>query len=198
MGRPPLKRKGVRMDIGAYMQIPDLEELLKKNGIYIPRLRGIRLMKDEKREDYYFSSEASICSDLCEAWPKFSTNPSMMVSSPRTRCLRKRYVTGERFSEDARVKWDNLHGWKRRALKYAIKAKHKHEKAQVDMWNKYAGRPDIVYVHARIGGGNWPYYYQELIGKPWFIEKIDDSFDETYCDIYIKLDTVVQAEEKGE
>ena len=36
------------MDLGAYVQIGDLESLMKANGIDIPRLRGLRLMSEEK------------------------------------------------------------------------------------------------------------------------------------------------------
>lgn len=36
------------MDLYAYCQIDELDELAKKNGISVPRLRGYRLMKDEK------------------------------------------------------------------------------------------------------------------------------------------------------
>ena len=39
------------MDIGAYVQIDDLDKIAKENGIEVPRLRGYRLMKDEKPVD---------------------------------------------------------------------------------------------------------------------------------------------------
>ena len=58
---------------------------------------------------------------------------------------------------------------------------------QYEVWNKYAGREDILYIHARIGGGNWKVYYRQVVDKPWFLEKVDDSFDSTYCDIYARL-----------
>ena len=29
---------------------------------------------------------------------------------------------------------------------------------QFDMWNKYAGKSNILYIHARIGGLNWKFY----------------------------------------
>ena len=37
------------MDLGAYMQIADLEEVAKANGIEVPRLRGYRLMANEEQ-----------------------------------------------------------------------------------------------------------------------------------------------------
>ena len=36
------------MDLGAYAQIPDLDKVLQDNNIDIPRLRGLRLMKNEE------------------------------------------------------------------------------------------------------------------------------------------------------
>ena len=36
------------MDLGAYAQIDDLSEIARRNGIEVPRLRGYRLMKDER------------------------------------------------------------------------------------------------------------------------------------------------------
>ena len=38
-----------KMDIGAYKNIDDLEFLLKENNIEIPRLRGLRVMANEKK-----------------------------------------------------------------------------------------------------------------------------------------------------
>lgn len=35
------------MDLGAYVNIEDLDAIAKANGIDIPRLRGYRLMKEE-------------------------------------------------------------------------------------------------------------------------------------------------------
>ena len=37
------------MDLGAYAQIEDLNELMIINGISVPRLRGLRLMRDQER-----------------------------------------------------------------------------------------------------------------------------------------------------
>ena len=36
------------MDLGAYENIEELSAIAKENGIEIPRLRGYRLMKNEK------------------------------------------------------------------------------------------------------------------------------------------------------
>ena len=44
-----------------------------------------------------------------------------------------------------------------------------------------------MYIHSRIGGKNWSHYYKEVVDKEWFLEKVDDCFDSTYCDIYAKI-----------
>ena len=54
-------------------------------------------------------------------------------------------------------------------------------------WNKYAGRDDVLYIHARIGGDNWFYYHSYVDTQPWFLEKVDDSYDSTYCDLYARI-----------
>lgn len=56
-------------------------------------------------------------------------------------------------------------------------------------FNKYAGRKDVLYVHARIGGNNWVFCGgQQVAEHPAFIERVDDWCDSTYCDIYLKID----------
>ena len=43
-------------------------------------------------------------------------------------------------------------------------------------------------IHARIGGPNWEYYGGPLLKlEPWFLERVDDGFDNTYCDIYARI-----------
>jgi hypothetical protein len=66
---------------------------------------------------------------------------------------------------------------------------------QWELWNKYAGKDDILYIHTRIGGGNWSYYGKEVVSKPWFLERVDDAYDDTYCDIYAKIKPQVESEE---
>ena len=56
------------------------------------------------------------------------------------------------------------------------------------MWNKYAGNENVLYIHSRIGGPNWNSYNgNELTKLPWFLDKVDDFFDDTYCDIYAHI-----------
>lgn len=126
------------MDLGAYLKIGSLEELAKKNGIEVQRLRGYRLMKAEEH-----LTEKDI-NELIE-------------------------------DADGDVSRDAI-------------------MAQYNVFNKYCGRKDVLYIHARLGGENWKYYGgPELEKQPWFIEKVDDAFDSTYCDIYARISDGVEA-----
>ena len=186
------------MDIGAYAQIDDLEQVMKDNGISVPRLRGLRLMKDEQalskdeiaeaaKDDYLWR-----CGQLCRS--KFNPNAYVSEYSARTEAIAEYYIEYEKDEHGINhlapiaIRWDRLHGKKRKAFKYVIRKAKKETQKQFEAWNKYCGRDDILYIHARIGGGNWDYYGgDELRKQPWFIEKVDDHFDDTYCDIYARI-----------
>ena len=177
------------MDLGAYVQIEDIEQIAKANGIEVPRLRGYRLMRDEKYIDYsdmFNNIDVECVEDLCEAVPFWSLNARCSESSDYIDYL-KRYFLEYKGNDPIRVRWERIHGWKRKTLKLAIHNRKKRIKAQYDMWNKYVGRGDILYIHSRIGGNNWPMYAHDVLGKPWFIERVDDAFDSTYCDIYARI-----------
>ena len=64
---------------------------------------------------------------------------------------------------------------------------------QMERFNYYCGQKNVYMIHARIGGvgeySNWEYYggEEKIATQPWFLEKVDDDFDSTYCDIYVKL-----------
>ena len=92
------------------------------------------------------------------------------------------------MKKSGEIRWDRIHGKKRKILKFEIKKKQRRILKQFEIFNKYVGRDDVLYIHARIGGGNWDYFGgPELAKQPWFIEKVDDSFDSTYCDIYASI-----------
>lgn len=184
------------MDLGAYAQIENLGEIAKKNGIEVPRLRGYRLMKDEEPVDIsemvVKKNIAIDCVDnLCGSRPFWNANAFSYEFSSWTDYLKEHYLVAGRdengYKEYTDVRWNRIHGWKRKVLKTYIHNEIKRRTKQWELWNKYAGRDDILYVHARIGGGNWPDYHDQVDTKPWFLEKVDDSFDSTYCDIYAKI-----------
>lgn len=180
------------MDIGAYAQIEDLSKIMTDNGITVPRLRGLRLMSQEKAISAEDISESAKqlglleCESLCES--NFRLNAWCHELSERTRRLKRKYLI---YAEDnytpIDVRWDRIHGKKRKKFKYVVKAAYRRTRKQFELFNRYCGRPDVLYIHARIGGGNWPHYCNEVKNQPWFICRIDDAFDSTYCDIYAAI-----------
>lgn len=140
------------MDLYAYTQISECKKYLEENGIYIPRLRGLRLMKEQELvTEEYIEEDVKI-------WLKWYAN------------LKVKSI-------------NDLHGKKRKKYKLVLK----HARKRYSMFNKYVGK-NVLYVHARVGGANWDFLGMDEITKhPLYLEKIDDFFDETYCDIYFKL-----------
>lgn len=181
------------MDLGAFCQIEDLEEIMVKNGIVVPRLRGIRLMSDEEpiSQENINKRAKSIglyeCESACES--NFKWNPFCFTISKRTRKLKRKYIVYDEKHYPIDIHWDAIHGYKRKLFKYNMKKAEKRVKENYSIFNKYCGRSDVLYIHARIGGGNWPSYKDEVENQPWFIEKVDDPFDSTYCDIYARIIT---------
>ena len=183
------------MDLGAYVQIDDLEKIAKDNNINIPRLRGYRLMKDEEPvssenlKALMKGCEVEVCKCLCCSYPFWDANSCCSQYSLYTDYLCNYYliksIDEDGYKRYTDIRWDRIHGWKRRVLKFEIKKQKKRIKEQFDMWNKYVGREDVLYIHARIGGYNWnDYNGNELMKQSWFLDKIDDYGDDTYCDIY--------------
>lgn len=183
------------MDLTAYMQIDDFEKIAKDNNIEIPRLRGYRLMKDEEPvsaeeiKDIMKRCEVRVCEKLCCSVPFWNGNSNCSEYSPRTDYLRKYFLISstdeEGYTDYTDIRWDRIHGWKRKVLKFEIKKKKRRIQKQFDMWNKYAGKENVLYIHARIGGDYWDYYGgNKLMKEPWFLDRVDDCYDETYCDIY--------------
>lgn len=176
------------MDLGAYVQIDDLSQIMRENGISVPRLRGLRMMKEEKSvdiQDMYKGIEQECIEDLCSSIPSWTPYSNMRCYSHATdRKIDYYTVHGD-------INWKRIRGKRRKILKTYIHNEKKRYERQYAIWNKYCGKEDILYIHARIGGGNWSYYGgSELSKQPWFIEKVDDAFDCTYCDIYAKISTM--------
>lgn len=191
------------MDLGAYTQIEDLQKVAAANGIAIPRLRGYRLMKNEPKAseediaEILKGSEIDTAEWLCETVPLFTPHSYWTEIGERTHRVKTRYLTCDSRDKAAKtrrrysgIRWDKIHGKKRKILKFEIKKQQQKIKKQMNTFNKYAGREDVLYIHSRMGGNNWKNYdgKQELMSKPWFLERVDDACDDTYCDFYAKID----------
>lgn len=191
------------MDIGAYAQIEDLEVIAKENGIEVPRLRGLCLMSELEPVDANIDVEEMVTDAerwVIENFPRFwSTSPKSETSAAVDR-LKKKYliietvtgiiIDGKEYSCDkvAGFRWNLVHGKRRKALKFAVKKTRRAATKQYETFKKYVGRDDVLCLHAKLGGGNWAYFGgADIARQPWFIEKVDDCFDSTYCDIYAKL-----------
>ena len=188
------------MDLGAFSRIEDLSSIAAENGISVPRLRGYRLMKDEKPMDVEEETrhvEASCVEYLCSSVPFWCPNADMYIYSTDIEKKIRYYIDDyDRYGYGGKVRWERIHGWKRRVLKTHIKNETKKYLRQAEVWNKYVGRDDVLYIHARIGGWNWACYHQEVDTQPWFLEKVDDAWYETYCDIYALIKSEVSDERK--
>ena len=176
------------MDLGAYMQISKLGSLAKANNISISRCRGYRLMKDEEPVDIkeYINGFDIVHSAVNKAiGARFTINPDYLVYGDHEDKLEKRFI-----DEDNKIiRWDRIHGKKRKVIKYYIKQLKQDAKDQFKLWNKYCRKEDVLYIHARLGRNNWSdidhYYYKN---EPWYLDSTDDWWDPSYCDIYAKID----------
>lgn len=186
------------MDLYAYSQIEneEIKRIVKANGIEVPRLRGYRLMKDKEpvtKDSIKGNIDCAIVDVvewLCRTEPIWNVNdPGRLYSSSTDRKCQYYLTKDDQKDYDySGIRLDRIHGKKRKILKFEIKKAKKKVLDQFNTWNKYAGRDNVLYIHARIGGNNWNFYGGfELARQPWFIEKVDDSFDNTYCDIYAKI-----------
>ena len=186
------------MDLGAFININELQNIASKNNIIVPRLRGYRLMKDEKQiddNDLTYIKD-SVFNDALHSCPLYYPDACEFVyCDERTRLEKKLAIKEGQYIVDLR--WNLIHGKNKKRIKFALKKRIKNCKKQLDTFNKYVGRDDILYIHARIGGGNWNMYKDEVIHQPWFIEKVDDWFDDTYCDIYARIEVPEEKENEN-
>lgn len=184
------------MDLFAYTQIDNLHDILSSTGIDIPRLRGLRLMLEENPvpdtdiAEAIHDEQMYVAERVIRSIPKWSTNSDTTRYGWETdRACRKYLVYGDDGRATA-IRWELIHGQHRRNMKHAMKIAKRRVLESFGTFNRYAGRDDILCVHARIGGRNWGYFNEggAVSGSDAFIEKVDDMFDDTYCDIYLRID----------
>lgn len=213
------------MDIYAYIQIDTLSEIAKANNIEVPRLRGYRLMvTEEPLSDEYIQhlirdAEIQVYEHFVHSIPFGYPDSGMWgYGGLRSEEKEKRYLiketvartdgNGDTFEDIETVgfRWDLLNRKARNRLKLALKRARKAVLKNCETYNKYVGRKDVLYIHSRIGGPNWICYDgPSLERKEWFLDRADDIWDDTYCDIYAKIEPVsdeilkqIEAEESEE
>ena len=182
------------MDIGAYLQIDTLQEVMKVNNIEVPRLRGLRIMKDENPyskdevEKLAYNLGVSSCEGICRS--RFGAlGWCVNEYSMQTDQIVKKYMTIDKDSISTGVRWSSVHGKKRRMFKYAMKQAKRIALDHCLTFNQFCGRDDVLFIHARVGGDNWTFYKcdKTVATQDWFICKVDDPWDSTYCDIYANI-----------
>lgn len=189
----------IAMSLRAYAHNGNLEKIVKDNGIEIPGLRGYRLMKDEapatkeEIEKTKKEFEIRIVERLCTSEPFWNPDSSGCLLDSYTDYLKDLFLFRNYNNKNCReytgIRWNRIHGWKRKILKYEIKKQNQRIQKQFDMWNKYAGKDNVLYIHSRLGGHNWKDFdgKQELISQPWFLDRVEESFDSEYCDFYAQI-----------
>lgn len=169
---------------------------MKANNIEVPRLRGCRWMKEEDvidEEKIYQlieSAKAEVFEDAITSNPRFHPeHTKCYIWDWKTNMLRKKYLICDQDGNIEGIRWNLIHGKNKKRIKLALKHQAKAIRKSIETFNKYAGRDDILCVHARIGSSNWHYFDADktVATNPAFLEKVDDWFDCTYCDIYFKL-----------
>ena len=177
------------MDLYAYSQIGDLEHLLEENKIDIPRLRGLRLMSDEK-----IITDEEMKERIAEEQKEYAINwlkqhEDNCWCSWKDKKNHKAFIYGKDENGDrvvVAINFSKVHGKDRKHIKHHWKMIRKAFTDQYKMWNKYVGK-NVLYVHARLGSTNWSDYKIDE-NHPMFLEYIDDAWDTSYCDIYYDLD----------
>lgn len=191
------------MDLYAYGNINNIEELAKQNGIAVPRLRGYRLMAEEEpvseEQIQTMIAEQSLqeADDLCRS--DWMVGLHCYEYSNRTDRAIKRYLVGktidspycegDKIWKATGINWGRINGKKRKLLKWAIRKAEKRIREQYSVWNRYAGQKGVLYIHSRMGGGNWHYYTEKnsITSQPWFLDRVDDYYDASYCDFYARI-----------
>ena len=181
------------MDLGAYARIDVLSAVAKANGIEIPRLRGYRLMSEEEPVSEADIQEMIESDFLDGAEDVFREGRVLGFvyhehSTGKNRLVR-RHIKQDKDGKNVFLKWDTIHGKTRKRLKLLRKHIERDVRKQFELWNRYAGRDDVLYIHAKIGSANWSVHDKDdFRNEPWFLDAVDDAFDSVYCDIYAKID----------
>ena len=182
------------MDLYAYAQIEDLEQILNKNNIEISRLRGLRLMKQEEvisQENIEKIVEDQKLENAIQWLKQGEWNFWSSVKDKRVhkafiyKTVPNEYNEGKFERKIVAIDWSKVNRKDRNAIKLKNREDENRIRTNMNMFNSYVGK-DVLYVHARQGGGNRDYYPIDT-KHPMYLSDCDDFWDSTYCDIYYDL-----------
>lgn len=183
------------MDLGAYVQINDLQKIADDNGIKIERCRGYRLMKHEVPVDEIdiVQNVNYVCLQAAEE--EIRRKGSWIEYGWGTDKLCKKYLFRDKecdyMFKPSGIKWYKIHGKLRKRIKLAMKYAKANTIESYRLFNKYVGRNDVLYIHAKLGSTNWSnIHWSHYKNEPWFLDGCDDPMDPCYCDIYAKIKEV--------
>lgn len=138
----------------------DWEQIKARQNIEIPRMRGYRFMAGEQA-----ISDKEI----------------------------ERAVRKERAYLIRTAKLDREFGTQyldKRQIRSRVRRFTRMAREQYGMFNRYAGRKDVIMVHSR-AGSSWDWEHNgigtRLESNPCYLERVRDCYDPTYCDIYIRI-----------
>lgn len=186
------------MDLYAYSQIEVLGEILTANNIEISRLRGIRLMKNEEKvsqeEIEKLVNEQNLYDAITWLQQKCWDCWDSSRADKRRKCfvykiVPSEYREGEFEEKIVAIKWDKVRRKDRNRIKLESRIDEKRIRTNFEMFNSYCGK-DVLYVHARQGGGNRLYCPIDT-KHHLYLSDCDDAFDPTYCDIYYDLTNAI-------
>ena len=182
------------MDLYAYNQIENLEQILTENNIEISRLRGLRLMKKEEPitseeiENIINNTklENAIRWLKQRSWDFWSSSKDDKVHEAFIyKTVPDEYNEGEFERKIVAIDWSKVNRKDRNTIKLKNREDENRIRTNINMFNSYVGK-DVLYVHARQGGGNRDYYPIDT-KHPMYLSDCDDYWDSTYCDIYYDL-----------
>ena len=116
------------MDLYAFANITNLEELANANGIEVPRLRGLRLMSNEEPispkeiEETKKYSTFYILRDLLTACPVWTNSNTYVFDASSDRRI-DYYLIKDEQGDYVGIRWNRIHGKHRKRLKFEIKKK---------------------------------------------------------------------------
>lgn len=181
------------MDLYAYSQIDKYQKILEDNKIEIMRLRGLRLMEEEElvTEDGIKERLENDRLEILVNW--LQQHSDVCWSSEHANDDHPAFIWDEKHENVIDYDFSKVHGADRQAIKYRWARNERNVRAQFTLFNKYVGQ-NVLYVHARQGGGNRKWYPIDT-KHPMYLADVDDAFDATYCDIYYDLDKAATSNE---